>query len=128
MCVTGGDPMGYALMDKVCEQWGDLPGNAYKVLFTMAHDADDDEPTYSGGWQRLAMVLGHRDWPADGDESPEAVRFRRSAYEAVRRAICDTRAAGAITIITVRAGVPTRYVLHLDRPRYNVAHPVLGES
>jgi hypothetical protein len=119
-------------MDKVMLHWADLPGNAFKVLLVMAKtgmDADV-EPTYRGGWVRLAMTgLGRRDWPADDDMSPEAERVRKALFELVRRAIRDAKTAGAIRVKRQgKRGSVAHYTLHLDRPMGQLPNKTLGSD
>lgn len=112
--------MGFALIDKVIIHWGNLPGNAYKVLMVMAKTGMDADlvPVYFGGWERLAMTgLGRRDWPADDDDSDEAVKSRRASFEIVRQSVRDLKTAGAIKVKRQgRRGKVAHYSLHLDAP------------
>ena len=110
--------MGHALMDKVLNQWSDLPGNAFKVLLLMARTGMDNElvPVYYGGWERLAMTaLGRHVWPADDDDSDDAKRTRRAGFEIARKAVRDLKQAGAIKVTKRgKTGNQARYSLHLD--------------
>ena len=110
--------MGHGLMDKVVAHWGGLPGNAFKALMLIAATAHDDDakPVYWGGWERIAIVgLGRRDWPADDDNSPEAVKLRRGHWETVRQALVKVRDAGAISVKTSgKHGARAEFWLHLD--------------
>lgn len=112
--------MGHALMDKVWLHWNNLPGNAFKILLTMAKTSMDDDlvPVYFGGWERLAMSsFGRHDWPSDNDDSAEAENIRKSTFEVVRRATNDAKKAGAIRVKRRgKRGSVAHYSLHLDAP------------
>lgn len=117
-------------MDKVLMQWSDLPGNAFKVLMVMAKTAMDDEvePTYWGGWERLAMAgLACRNWPADADLSDEARLIRGAWLKRVQHAVADAKNAGAVKVKTPgRRGVSACYSLHLDREDLWITRPNEG--
>ncbi|WP_434316380.1 hypothetical protein [Leifsonia sp. P73] len=79
-----------------------LTGNEFRLLAFMAHTALDSDrpPRYYGSRERSAYGLGFV--LPDHDDTPEAAKARRSAFEVVRRATAALLDAGAIT--RVRSG------------------------
>jgi hypothetical protein len=112
--------MGDQLMKRVVADWGDLPGNSYKVLMVMAMTAmdKDEKPRYFGGWERLAVIaLRRRSWPNHEDHSPEAEREREAGRKRVAEAVRDLIKAQAIKTKTpaVKQILRAEYWLTLDR-------------
>lgn len=79
-----------------------LTGNEFRLLAFMAHTAldTDQPPRYYGSRERSAFGLGIA--VPEHDDTPEAAKARRSAFEVVRRATAALVDAGAIT--RVRSG------------------------
>jgi hypothetical protein len=106
--------MGIELVKLVFANHRDLPGNSFKVLGFMALTALDKPNTkgqqpnlYWYGWENLALILG-KPWGEPGS------RERRSAEEAVRRALAPIVRSGAIARLNeARTGTRQCYSLRL---------------
>lgn len=106
--------MGVDLVKLVFANHRDLPGNSFKVLAFMALTALDrpnakgQQPNlYWYGWENLALILG-KTWGEPGTKE------RRSAEEAVRRALAPIVKSGAIARLNeARTGTRQCYSLRL---------------
>lgn len=115
--------MGYHLMDAVTAQWADLPGNAHKLLMTMAqHTRDGDEmPRSFLSREQLAAALGYKllPEPPAADATPEAGRIRsrrRTVLTAVGDALKDLQEAGAIRVLKRgQTGQRAEYTFNFNR-------------
>lgn len=106
--------MGVELVKLVFANHSDLPGNSFKVLGYMALTALDrpnakgQQPNlYFEGWEPLARIL-RKPWGEPGTKE------RKSAEEAVRRALAPVAKAGAIARLNeARTGTRQCYSLRL---------------
>lgn len=108
--------MGYRNVGFVVGLYGDLSGNAHKVLTCMAFWAHDDgrPPRYFKGPDDLLLSMGRIN-PMDGDTSPGAVRARDANAEALRAAVAELRRRGLVTYAVKPAkGRTAEYHLHLE--------------
>lgn len=86
--------MGYELMQAAMVHGAHLPGNAFKVLMRMSHQALDKPNSkgqpprlYFAGWAPLMLALGR---------DPDDPSARASNEETVRKALADLKSAGLI--------------------------------
>lgn len=107
--------MGAGNVKRVFIRWGDLPGNAFRLLTYMALRTKDGDPqpTFWAGRDELAWALGRH--VPEGDD-PASRRARDAAYQAVKEAIRTLTRRGAITTLErARPGRNAVYLLRLDR-------------
>lgn len=117
--------MGSELVKFALANFGDLSERAKLVLVTMAvyalDNGNDDHPggLYFGGWVVLAVALGYAVPDHDPDDK-DVIKQRRNAEEAVRRAVAELVARGAVEPLIepgkVHTGSRQNYRLHVFRP------------
>lgn len=114
-----GDLMGGGNVSLVLARWAHLPDPAFRCLVMMAnvvHD-DDQNPTWWGGREALAVALG-RKVPPDAGHKRDCKCIdclaRRAAFQAVKHAVAQLVTASAVSLVkSPRTGRRAEYRLNL---------------